>query len=156
MPAINAQLDPKAVGSKRRAAPRRKLHLPAEGITTSGTSNVLILDMSTTGVLLRTAADLSQGETIELNIPEAVGARAVVRWSSGQVFGCKFREPISKAALSAALLRAPPSGPPVSRDAFASQNIPPLADDAGLAWVIGLALLSWGVVIAAAAPLLWL
>jgi hypothetical protein len=154
MAAIHAQLDAKAVDCSRRNAPRFQLHLPAQSVTSSGASNVLILDISTTGVLLRTTHNLKEGETIELDIPEATGARAVVKWSDGQVFGCKFREPISKAAISGALLRASNSTP-VSHEAVASQDSRGLEYEAGPLWVIGLALLSWGIAIAAAAPILW-
>lgn len=152
MTAIQGQLGAKAIGASRRAAPRRKLHLVAEGLVASGLSNVLILDISTTGVLLRANGDLKEGETIELDIPEAIGTRAVVKWSDGQVFGCKFQEPISKAAISAALLRSSSGAP---GGAYASPDNSALADDAGSNWVLGLTILSWGVVIAAAAPILW-
>jgi len=125
---------------------------------------VLILDVSTTGFLLETAGDLCKGETIELDIPEAVGVRAVVKWSSGQLFGCEFNEPISIAAVSAAVLRAPYEAPS-SWEAPAPADVAELADDlfdgsraegelsfaVKMRWILGLALLSWTVIFATVA-----
>jgi hypothetical protein len=140
--------------------------LQAEGFVTSGTADVLILDISTTGLLLETAADLTKGETIELDVPEGVGIRAVVKWTSGKLFGCQFREPISNASVSRALLRSP-YGTSSSADAVVPPNNWEAVDDledsvlegeltiAGkLRWIIGLTLLSWALV-AAAVSLAW-
>jgi hypothetical protein len=167
MTAVRAILEPKADGSSRRTADRRKLHLPTEGVTTSGTSEVLILNVSKTGLLLETSGDLAEGETIELDFPEAAGVRAVVKWSSGSLFGCKFQKPLSSAAVSAALLRAS-FEPAVSGAAIAPSELENFVDEqaqesgrqeelsvgAKLRWIIGLTLLLWGGVIGLAS-LLW-
>lgn len=107
MAAVRGQLDPKTLGSNRRAGVRRKLRLEAHGSTSSERTDVMILDVSTTGVLLETTGDLSAGETIELELPGETGITAVVKWSSGQLYGCQFGAPVSDAVVSAALLRAP-------------------------------------------------
>jgi hypothetical protein len=167
MTALRAQLDPKTVRSSNRTANRRMLHLPAEGVTNSGTSDVLILDMSVSGLLLETSGDLSEGDAIDLDLAETSGVRAIVRWSSGQLFGCQFQQPISTAAVSAALLRAS-YDPRSSPKAIAPPVITGLADysadvdhhdeelslGAKLRLIIGLAVLSWGIIIAATA-LVW-
>jgi hypothetical protein len=167
MTAVRAILEPKSAGSSRRTADRRKLHLPTEGVTTSGTSEVLILNVSKTGLLLETSGDLSEGETIELDFPEATGVRAVVKWSSGSLFGCKFQKPLTRAALSAALLRAS-FDPPKAEPAYVSSELAGVADHqsfqsdhqgelsvgAKLRWIIGLTILLWACIIAAAS-LLW-
>ena len=167
MTALRAVLDHRSLKSEHRTQPRRKLRLQAQGLAPSGTTEVLILDMSTTGLLLETAGDLSKGDTIELDIPEAVVVRAVVKWSSGQLFGCQFREPVSIAALSAALLRAsfqPPALPEalaptdkrriVGEVAYESDRDNELTIAAKLRWIIGLALLS-SVIVIAVVSLVW-
>jgi hypothetical protein len=169
MTAVWAVLDHKSLKTVHRTQLRRKLRLQAQGLAQSGTTEVLILDISTTGLLLETAEDLSRGDTIELDIPEAVVVRAVVKWSSGQLFGCQFREPISIAAVSAALLRAsfgPPSLPEalaptdnrhlVGDVAYESGRDEALSIAAKMRWIIGLALLSWVVVIAVTSLVWWL
>jgi PilZ domain-containing protein len=119
MTAIRAVLDARALGATRRTVARRKLRFAARGSADSGVTNVLILDISTTGLLLESDAALVNGETIELDLPEAPGIRALVKWTSGNLFGCQFKKPISKAAVSAALLRAPyaPSAPDLALSA---------------------------------------
>ncbi|MFL6735621.1 MAG: PilZ domain-containing protein [Sphingomonas sp.] len=164
MTAVRALLDAKT--SVRRTARRRKLRLQAQRSAASGAANVLILNVSTTGLLLAAGADLTEGETFELDIPEAAGVPALVKWTSGQLFGCQFKEPISSAAVSALLLRAPYE-PPSSRNNEAQADIAGLAanvDEPGrdkelsfaarMRWIIGLALLSWAGV-AAAVALAW-
>ena len=166
MTAVRALLDPKTLSSTRRTATRRKLRLHAEGSASSGTAEVLILDISTTGLLLETAADLVKGETIELDLPEAVGVRAVVKWTSGRLFGCQFRDPLSNASVSSALLRAPFETSRSAEAAAPSKTFE--ADDdledsvleheltfsVKLRWIVGLALLSWAFV-AATVSLAW-
>lgn len=157
MTAVRALLEPKAERSSRRTAARRRLHLATEGVTTSGTSDVLILNVSKTGLLLETSGDLAEGETIELDFPEAAGVRAVVKWSSGHLFGCKFQQPLSTAAVSAALLRAshePADAAPAlgALDSEAEERLP---FGVRLSWIAGLALLSWALVAGAAAALVW-
>lgn len=161
MAAVPAQLDAKAARSTQRGAARRKLRLPAQGAARSTAANVLILDVSTTGLLLETASDLAKGETIEVDIPEAAGTRAVVKWTSGRLFGCEFAKPISAAAVSAALLRAPhdvrdnPSSTADGRHPAGERDLGPrLSPAARLRWIVGLAILSWAIV-AAAVSIAW-
>ena len=163
MAAVPAQLDAKAARSTQRGAARRKLRLPAQGAARSAAANVLILDVSTTGLLLETASDLAKGETIEVDIPEAAGTRAVVKWTSGRLFGCEFAKPISPAAVSAALLRAPydardnasSTATADARHPLGERALGPrLSPGARLRWIVGLAILSWAIV-AAAVSIAW-
>lgn len=165
MAAVRGRLDPTSSLSTGRTTVRRKLRLEAQGSTASDSANVSIIDISTTGLLLETTSDLRLGETIELDLPEAPGIRVVVKWSSGQLFGCQFKEPVSVAVVSGALLRAP-AGPPNSK----AITLPDTADPADdvleakaegklplavrMRWIVGLALLSWGIV-AATVLLVW-
>lgn len=104
--AVAAQLidTPKPEG--KRGEPRRKLKLETQGgLASGGAANVLVHNLSLTGLLLESEVPLPVGETIEVELPQAGVATAKVVWASGHLFGCQFRTPISKAALSAAQLR---------------------------------------------------
>ena len=108
--------DPAETGEERRGSARRALRLDVESNDASrGVAHVTIHDLSLTGVLIETSTPLAVGESFEVDLPEAGKIEASVVWSSGEFYGCQFATPISTAALSAALLRSPPSeSPPVS------------------------------------------
>lgn len=89
----------------RRSAPRRQLILGA--VLPKTGDRALIHDLSTTGILIETKADLATFEQIHLDLPEVGATVATVMWNSGQYFGCEFHAPIPQAAISAALLRSP-------------------------------------------------
>ena len=106
--AILAELHPQRRTSERRVALRRTLQLTVRGETPiGGSAQVLIHDISVTGILLETSADLLIGETIEVDVPEGGPTTAIVMWNSGRFFGCQFHGRISPAAVSAAVLRSP-------------------------------------------------
>jgi hypothetical protein len=136
----------------RRGRGRRKLNLNSTS-KTSG-DEVLVHDISTTGMLLATSAKFEPFEEIEVELPHAGVVKArVVRTTSG-LFGCQFLEPISKAAVSAALLRSPASP---ERQPLASSAPPRSAMARGefsfgtkLGLIIGISLLLWTLLIAAA------
>jgi len=113
---INARLD-RNKWSDRRSSPRRKISLDV-GLDASG-RGVTIHDVSASGMLIETAAKLPLLEAIQIDLPEALGRHAVVVWNSGRYYGCEFREPLSKAAISAALLRSRPT-----RDAATGERAP--------------------------------
>jgi hypothetical protein len=103
-----AHLEPERATSERRLSARRKLRLELEPQGSAG-SRVVIHDLSEQGMLLETDARLVDGETVDLVIPGAGSAEAAVIWNSGRYFGCRFENPLTSAAVSAALLRSPPS-----------------------------------------------
>lgn len=111
MAAIPGQLDARVADSSRRSEVRRKVHLEARGTTGSDQTSLVVLDISTTGLLLQTTGDLGVGDMIELQLPDLPGVNAVVKWSSSGLFGCEFPVPASSAFVSAALLRSPPQPP---------------------------------------------
>ena len=116
-----AHLGPSDSSANRRNSPRRTLQLQALGTTSSQLAvRVVIHDLSRTGLLLETSADLAAGERIDVELPEAGPAQAKVVWSSGRFFGCKFERPIAPAALSSAILRSPPEAADDQRDPVAS------------------------------------
>jgi PilZ domain-containing protein len=89
----------------RRLAPRRELSL---GMILPETGDeVVIHDLSATGMLIETDADLATFEQLQLDLPEVGKTVATVMWSSSRYFGCEFHRPIPKAAISAALLQSP-------------------------------------------------
>jgi hypothetical protein len=95
-------------GSNRRDFDRRILKLRLPGATVSeGSVVVLVHDLSLTGLLIETSADLSVGSDFAIDLPESGLRHARVMWNSGQYFGCQFHEPISRGGISAALLRNP-------------------------------------------------
>ena len=89
----------------RRAAARRQLSLGATLPETG--EEAVIHDLSATGILIETKADLATFEQLHLDLPEVGATVATVMWNSGQYFGCEFHQPIPQAAISAALLRNP-------------------------------------------------
>ena len=89
----------------RRTSPRRTLRLEST-LVLEGES-VTIHDISNTGLLLETSASLAEGQRLDVDLPEIGLAKATVVWASARFFGCRFTSPVSKAAVSAALLRSP-------------------------------------------------
>lgn len=87
--------------------PRRKLCLEARGAFPSGASTeILVHDISATGLLVESPLPLANDERIAVELPEAGETWAQVVWTSGKLFGCRFETPISLAVLSAAQLRS--------------------------------------------------
>lgn len=72
---------------------------------------VVIHDLSPTGMLLETSHDLCNGETLFVDLPERGPTAASVVWSSGHFHGCEFEQSIPTATISAALLRSPAAAP---------------------------------------------
>jgi len=106
--AISAQLQI-TPAADRRGWTRRSLSL-VSSLQGTGTE-VTIHDVSSTGLLMETAAELAVLDDLEIELPEAGFTAAVVVWSSGRFYGCQFKDRISQAAISAALLRSPASQP---------------------------------------------
>ena len=106
---LRAQLDVEPREGERRASPRRRLRVEAEGTIASATeTKVTIHDLSEDGLLLESPIPLAQGEVLEVDIPGPGIVHAEVAWSSsGRFFGCRFQKPISTGSVSAALLRIP-------------------------------------------------
>jgi hypothetical protein len=108
-----AHLDPSDSTANRRASPRRTLRLQALGTRSlEAAVPVVIHDLSRTGLLIETSAELAAGERIDVELPDSGPAQAKVVWSSGRFFGCKFEQAIPPAALSSAILRSPPADVP--------------------------------------------
>lgn len=91
---------------------RRTLQLQAQGALVSGlATNVIIHNVSATGMLVESDVALTPGEGIAVDLPQMGVTPAKVVWTSGKLFGCQFEAPISSAALSAAQLRSAVTAP---------------------------------------------
>jgi transcriptional regulator with XRE-family HTH domain len=105
--AIAARWDESANFSGSPREPRRTLRLETQGALASGhATNVMLHNVSATGLLLESAVLLTVGETLEIDLPQVGATAAKVIWVSGALYGCQFETPISAAALSAAQLRS--------------------------------------------------
>jgi len=102
---IPARLQTTESRADRRSSTRHQLCL---GSDIRGEA-VTIHDLSATGMLIETAADLHPFDALEIELPEAGTTTALVVWHSGRYFGCEFKEPVFQAAVSAARLRSPPA-----------------------------------------------
>ena len=106
---IHAVIEGKSLD--RRASGRRLVRLKGVARTDLDETavRVEIRDLSATGMLLQTAASLRLGEQIEVGFGNSL-KRAEVVWRSGQLTGCQFKQRLTKAELSAAVLRSAPAG----------------------------------------------
>ena len=106
---IAAELVSVSKGKGRRAATRHEMTLRARGAPgASKLPDVVIRNLSSTGLLLETSAKLAVGQALVLDLPETGRTPAKIVWSSAEYFGCVFDRPISQAAVSAAQLRSEP------------------------------------------------
>ena len=108
----------------QRGAVRRTLHLGVSGrFAEASTGAATVHNISATGMLVETEVPLEEGDTIAVELPEAGETSATVVWVDAPMHGCRFDDPISTAALSAAQLR----GAVRPDDA----GMPPLAESFG-------------------------
>ena len=106
--AIAARLEPERA-LERRSKHRRKLSLDSNIHTGEIVS---IHDISPTGMLIETGADLTGLDRLDIDLPENGTTQAVIAWNSGRYYGCQFTKPLSPAKISAALLRSAPGASP--------------------------------------------
>ncbi len=122
--AIKAHLDPCAAAgrpdSSQRSTARRALRLETSVFAGAGAqdefaeANVTIHNISAAGLLIETALELVEGETLAIDLPEAGVVDAMVVWRSERLYGCAFEVPIGAAALAAAQLQGFAPGVPTS------------------------------------------
>ena len=154
-----ALLEPRVRKRSRRSSARRKLNLEVKGSVPNGSAaEVMVHDISITGLLVETHAELTCGEELDVGLPQTGRTRAKVIWSSGQFFGCQFNHPISSAALSAAMLRSRPieAQPPDDTrrtnvvypepDRADSSNRPQLSFGVKMRVILGLSIACWAVI----------
>lgn len=70
-------------------------------------AQVMVLNLSSTGLRLYSQAKCPVGERLRLEIPGTRPVMAEVVWQDGDQFGCKFDEPLTRGEMSAFILRSP-------------------------------------------------
>ncbi|BBC72252.1 PilZ domain-containing protein [Altererythrobacter sp. B11] len=140
----------------KRGEDRKRLRLEAVSSTThAGRARVLVHDISQSGILFESTADLMVDEVVQVDLPTKEQVSARIRWSSGDLFGCEFEEPISSAAVSAAMLISPPYEGPQSEakpwyaeePVFPDPHLEPFPSWMRAIVIVGLAALSWGAIL---------
>lgn len=91
----------------QRSAARRTLRLEVSATSSQDAATALIHNLSESGLLMEATVDLQVGEVLQVYLPHAGATTALVVWSRGDFAGCEFVTPVSKAAVSAALLKNP-------------------------------------------------
>jgi hypothetical protein len=69
--------------------------------------DVVVLDLSRSGIRIMTDADLSVGQEISIGLAGAGVTRAYVTWARDGEYGCAFERPIAPEDEAAAFSRAP-------------------------------------------------
>jgi len=102
-----AQISVEAQDQDQRGAVRRTLQLETPVANDLSSWRVVIGNLSETGISFETALGLALGDILEIGLPEVGAVEARIVWADGDAYGCQFLSPISKAAVSAALLLSP-------------------------------------------------
>ena len=85
-----------------RRQPRLVLRLNT-GVGQAGKAfDAEILNLSRNGMLVRTEADLSLDDPLEVVLPHSGAVRAKVVWFADEMYGCSFADPISQEEMEAA------------------------------------------------------
>lgn len=93
---------------ENRRQQRRRLSLNVSTRAPDGSvQDVVIHDISIGGLLLESKIQLSQGEALKVELPDAPATIARVMWSSGRFYGCQFDRPIATSTVAASLLQSP-------------------------------------------------
>lgn len=92
----------------RRGPRRRKLAFDSLVTRPEPAAKVVVLDLSEAGLMLHAQDDLAVGEVFEVALPEAEAIEARVVWKRTTLYGCKFLSPVSRAMISAIVLKARP------------------------------------------------
>lgn len=98
----NAKSDSPTWSSDERE--RRSLRLLVAGRAGDVTRLVTVHNLSTSGMLIEAEPAMEQGAVFSCDLPLAGLTTGTVVWRSENLSGCSFQQPISEAAVSAALL----------------------------------------------------
>ncbi len=90
----------------KRGSPRRTICLTADVGSISDQSRARINDLSETGLKITSATAFEKGETVVVELPLVGTVEARIVWTAGNSCGAEFLIPVSKATISAALLRS--------------------------------------------------
>lgn len=102
-----AQISSRVPSTDRRSAKRRVITIGFDVGETQGKGRLVLLNLSQTGMLFQTSAELAVGEEVGIVIPEAGEVTAMFLRRTGDQYGAIFHSPIPHSAVSAVLLAAP-------------------------------------------------
>lgn len=99
---IDARIEGADEVAERRRAEREPVEVEARLRELGSTGcEATVLNISATGFMARTAAEVGVGSRVWLILPGRERANAVVRWVEGNRIGAEFAEPIDTAGLLA-------------------------------------------------------
>ncbi len=91
---------------EQRSALRRTLEVESVLTAERPPSKVVVLNLSEVGLMLHTRDELAVGESFAVTLPQAGPVEARVVWKRLTLYGCEFVSPVSRATISAILLKA--------------------------------------------------
>jgi hypothetical protein len=96
-----------SVTVEARAAERRPAMAPST-LRASGAApvDVMVIDVSATGVRISTAAQLEVGQEISIGLAGAGSSRAFVAWKRDDQYGCRFERPLEADGAAKAFSRS--------------------------------------------------
>ena len=106
------RIDPQ--DTEQRRTQRRTMRLTIESSNAEAAASATVRNLSETGLLIEAGEGFAVGDTVSLRLPMAGAVDAAVIWARAPFYGCEFARPVSRAVVSAALLRAPIDEPPVA------------------------------------------
>ena len=106
------RIDPQ--DTEQRRTQRRTMRLRVESANAEAAANATVRNLSETGLLIEAGEGFAVGDTVTLRLPMAGAVDATVIWARAPFYGCEFARPVSRAVVSAALLRSPIDEPPVA------------------------------------------
>ena len=98
----------------QRCTQRRTMRLRIESENAAAAASATVRNLSETGLLIEADEGFAVGETVTLRLPMADAVEASVIWARAPFYGCEFARPVSRAVVSAALLRSPIDEPAVA------------------------------------------
>jgi hypothetical protein len=149
---LAAHIDFDSSPFEQRSQNRRCLSLQVAGsVEENQDFNATVRDLSRVGFLMDSTTTMTTGEMIYVELPRAGRVSAQVAWTEGRLAGCRFLDPISSGALSAALLRSLPEPTPLLAIGPAGQVALAANDELSsqhkMMVLLGLALLTWAIVL---------
>lgn len=87
--------EPKGRNEARRAERRKANAASTLRAGDSSPHDVMVLDLSATGLRIATSADLAIGQEISIGLSGAGTTRAFVAWRRESEYGCAFASPLS-------------------------------------------------------------
>ena len=111
-----AQISSPSDSAERRGAERRVISFGFNAYDSQSNARIVSLNLSRTGMLLQTVAQLEVGEKVQIDSPEAGLVEAKIMRRNGDQFGAMFDSPITQAALSAVLLASPATPPSLDEE----------------------------------------